>query len=117
MSIIGDPEFVEKLEKKLAKFKKSPDRLNSKDILSDLSAHQHRNFADSGQFINSDEARVLEDGLRIPPPNILIQKICPEKTALTTDELQPLVEKDELNIYAERLQEKEKDKTQNDDKK
>lgn len=110
MSIVGDPEFVEKLERKLAKFKKSPDRLNSKDILSDLSHHRQ-----ASTFLNnSDETRILEDGVRVPQPNILIQKICPEKIAVTTDELQSLVEKDELGILVDRLQEKDEKKNQND---
>lgn len=98
MSIIGDPEFVEKLEKKLAKFRKPPEKLNSKDILADFS-HRRQNLV----FTSGDDDAVLEGGSRLPEPNILVQKLYPEKVAVASDEIQTLVDKDELGIFVERL--------------
>lgn len=100
VSIIGDPDFVRKLEEKLNKAKKAPEKLSSSDILSEL--HQHKSDRLVGLVSHSYPNSVLDEDTRcrlntseILQYNLIQKKLNPEKIALTREELEFLIEKDD----------------------
>lgn len=97
-TIVGDPEFVKKLEEKLKKCKKSPENLSSSDILSEIKTHKTDRL---DRLVNSSSSFFDEEHIGQPLQYNLVQKkINPEKIALNREELEKLVEKDFLNLNA-----------------
>jgi len=88
--ILGDPEYVAKLEAKLAKFKKSSEKLRSSDIISEISHHKSsliNRIATGSEQLDPENSSVSRE-LKYSE---LTRRVFPEKVALNTEELQPLV--------------------------